>query len=305
MIFKPVMGEHNHKKIDYSRMFKIAVALNIGFVIIEAVFGFLSGSLALLADAGHNLSDVLGLSLAWGASHLTHRQPTDRRTYGWRKSSILAALFNAIILLVAMGGIGWEAIQRLSTPSPVSEITIIWVAGVGVLINTITALLFMSERKRDLNIRGAFIHMAADAGVSAGVVLSGFGILITGWLWLDPMASIIVVVLILVGTWGLLRDSLNLALDAVPKHINTNDVRTYLSNLPGVSDIHDLHIWGMSTTDIALTAHLVKQNPKDDDQLIDRMKKELKARFGIGHITIQWERGDGLHPYEGSCENKT
>lgn len=296
------MNDHSQKKIDYNRMFKVAVALNVGFVVIEVFFGFLSGSLALLADAGHNLTDVLGLLMAWGASHLTLRKPTDRRTYGWRKSSILAAMFNAIILLVAMGAIGWEAIQRIHVPSPVAEMTVIVVASVGVFINAISALLFTSGRKSDLNIRGAFLHMAADAGVSAGVVFAGFGILITGWLWLDPVTSIIVVLFILVGTWGLLRESLNLALDAVPKHINTNDVRAYLSNLPGVSDIHDLHIWGMSTTDVALTAHLVKQNPYDDDQIIAKMKKELKERFGIGHITIQWERGDRLQPFETPCE---
>ena len=298
------MCGHDHKEIDYNRTFKVAVALNVGFLLIEAVFGFLSGSLALLADAGHNLSDVLGLLLAWGASYLTRRKPTDRRTYGWRKSSILAALFNAIILLVAIGGIGWEAIQRLSDPSPVAEITVIWVAAVGVFINTITALFFMSGRKLDLNIRGAFLHMVADAGVSAGVVLAGFGILITGRLWLDPVASLVIVGIILFGTWGLLRDSFNLALDAVPKHIDSNEVRTYLSNLPGVSNVHDLHIWGMSTTDVALTAHLVKQSTIDDDRLIAVMKRELQKRFGIGHITIQWERGDRLHPCEDPCENE-
>ncbi len=300
-IVKFVMNEHGHNHIDYNRMFKIAVALNVGFVVIEIVFGFLSGSLALLADAGHNLTDVLGLLLAWGASHLARRKPTDRRTYGWRKSSVLAAMFNAIILLVAMGGIGWEAIQRITAPSPVAEMTIIWVAGVGVLINTISALLFTSGRNKDLNIRGAFLHMAADAGVSVGVVLAGFGILVTGWLWLDPVTSIIVVLLVLVGTWELLRDSINLALDAVPRHIDTNEVRAYLSHLPGISDIHDLHIWAMSTTDVALTAHLVKQNPDNDDQMVARMKKELKERFGIGHITIQWERREGLQPNEDPC----
>ena len=298
------MCGHDHKEIDYNRTFKVAVALNVGFLLIEAVFGFLSGSLALLADAGHNLSDVLGLLLAWGASYLTRRKPTDRRTYGWRKSSILAALFNAIILLVAIGGIGWEAIQRLSNPSPVAEITVIWVAAVGVFINTITALFFMSGRKLDLNIRGAFLHMVADAGVSAGVVLAGFGILITGRLWLDPVASLVIVGIILFGTWGLLRDSFNLALDAVPKHIDSNEVRTYLSIFPWVSNLHDLHIWGMSTTDVALTAHLVKQSTIDDDRLIAVMKRELQKRFGIGHITIQWERGDRLHPREDPCENE-
>ena len=203
-----------------------------------------------------------------------------------------------------MGGIGWEAIQRISNPSPVAEITVIWVAAVGVVINTLIALFFMSGRKLDLNIRGAFLHMVADAGVSAGVVLAGIGILITGRLWLDPVASLIIVGIILFGTWGLLRDSFNLALDAVPKHIDPNEVRRYLSSLPGVSNVHDLHIWGISTTDVALTVHLVKQSSLDDDRLIAVIKRELQKRFGIGHITVQWERGNGVHPLEDPCENK-
>jgi cobalt-zinc-cadmium efflux system protein len=297
------MNEHGHQQIHFNHMFKIAVALNLGFVVIEAVFGFLAGSLALLADAGHNLTDVLSLLMAWGARHLTRREPTDRRTYGWRKSSVLAAMFNAIIILVAMGGIAWEAIQRIRTPAPVAEVTIIWVAGVGVLVNTVSAFMFAGGSKTDLNIRGAFLHMAADAGVSMGVVLAGVGILLTGWLWLDPTTSIIVVVFIVAGTWGLLRESLDLAMDAVPRHIDTNDVRAYLSNLPGISGVHDLHIWGLSTTDVALTAHLVKKNPEGDDRLIARIKKELKEQFGIDHITIQWERENELGSPSEACKN--
>lgn len=296
------MHEHHHEHTDYSHAFKIGVALNVGFIIIEVVFGLAADSLALLADAGHNLSDVLGLLLAWGASYLTQREATDRRTYGWRKSSILAALFNAIILLVAIGGIGWEAIRRFNDPSHVTGATIIWVAAMGVIVNGITALLFMSGRKSDLNIRGAFQHMAADAGVSAGVVLAGIGIVITGWQWLDSGVSLLIVAIIFIGTWGLLKDSFNLALDAVPRHIDTEEVKKYLSGLPGVSQIHDVHIWGMSTTEVALTAHLVKQSTEDDDCLISEMKKELHNRFGIEHITIQWERGEEVFHCENSCE---
>ena len=296
------MHEHHHDHMDYSQAFKIGLALNVGFVILEVVFGLLADSLALLADAGHNLSDVLGLILAWGAAYLTQREATDRRTYGWRKSSILAALFNAIILLVAIGGIGWEAIRRFNQPSHVAGATITWVAAMGVIINGITALLFMSGRKNDLNIRGAFLHMAADAGVSAGVVLAGIGIIITGWQWLDSAVSLLIVAIIFIGTWGLLKDSFNLALDAVPRHIDTREVRDYLTNLPGVSQVHDVHIWGMSTTEVALTAHLVKQGTEDDDSLIAKMKKELHSRFAIDHITIQWERGEELLNCENSCE---
>ena len=296
------MHEHHHDHMDYSQAFKIGLALNVGFVILEVVFGLLADSLALLADAGHNLSDVLGLILAWGAAYLTQREATDRRTYGWRKSSILAALFNAIILLVAIGGIGWEAIRRFNQPSHVAGATIIWVAAMGVIINGITALLFMSGRKSDLNIRGAFLHMAADAGVSAGVVLAGIGIIITGWQWLDSAVSLLIVAIIFIGTWGLLKDSFNLALDAVPRHIDTREVREYLADLPGVSQVHDVHIWGMSTTEVALTAHLVKQGTEDDDSLIAKMKKELHRRFAIDHITIQWERGEDLLNCENSCE---
>jgi cobalt-zinc-cadmium efflux system protein len=292
------MHEGNNGRINYSHAFKIGVALNVGFIVIEVIFGIVADSLALLADAGHNLSDVLGLVLAWGASYLTQREATDRRTYGWRKSSVLAALFNAIILLVAIGGIGLEAIRRFNNPAHVAGATIIWIAAVGVVINGITALLFMSGRKSDLNIRGAFLHMAADAGVSAGVVLAGIGIILTGWQWLDPFISLIIVVIIFFSTWGLLKDSFNLALDAVPRHIDTEEVKNYLSGLQGVSEVHDLHIWGMSTKEVALTAHLVKQGTEDDDSLIAEMKKELLNRFGIEHITIQWERSAELH-----CEN--
>jgi len=288
------MHDQRRDKNDDSRAFRVGIALNVGFILMEVVFGVLADSLALLADAGHNLSDVLGLALAWGASHLTLKEATDRRTYGWKKSSVLAALFNAIILLVAIGGIAWEAVHRFNRLAPIDGATMIWVAGLGVIINGITALLFMPGKKYDLNIRGAFLHMAADAAVSAGVVLAGVGIAVTGWQWIDPSISLIIVGIIFASTWGLLRDSFNLALDGVPRHIDTDAVRDYLTGLPGISQVHDLHIWGMSTSEIALTAHLVKRSAENDDLLIAEIGGELRRRFGIGHITIQWERGETL-----------
>ncbi|HVS26462.1 MAG TPA: cation diffusion facilitator family transporter [Burkholderiales bacterium] len=294
--------EHNHGHTNYNRAFVVGIALNIGFVVTEAVFGVIAGSLALLADAGHNLTDVLGLLLAWGASHLSRQQPTKRRTYGWRSSSILAALLNAVILLVAVGAIAWEAIRRFNDPSPVVGTTVIWVALVGVVINTATALLFMAGRKSDLNIRGAFLHMAADAGVSAGVVVAGLCILATGWQWIDPFVSLLIAAVILFTTWELLRDSINLALDAVPEGIDPQAVEAYLKSLPGVTRVHDLHIWGMSTTATALTVHLVKPDSRDDDRLITQASKELHERFGIEHTTLQWERGDSTQPCDVACE---
>ena len=295
------MPGHDHGPTNYNRAFALGVALNVGFVVTEATFGILADSLALLADAGHNLSDVLGLLLAWGANALSRRQPTARRTYGWRSSSILAALLNAVILLVAVGGIAWEAIRRFGEPSQVGGMTVIWVAAVGVAINTATALLFMAGRKGDLNIRGAFLHMAADAGVSAGVVVAGVAILWTGWDWLDPAVSLIIAAVILVSTWGLLRDSVNLALDAVPSEIEPNAVSAYLQSLPGVEDVHDLHIWGMSTTETALTVHLLKPDARDDDRLLTQATSELHSQFGIEHVTLQWERGDNPRPCENGC----
>jgi len=293
---------HDHAPADYNRAFAIGVALNVIYIVVEATYGFLAGSLALLADAGHNLSDVLGLLLAWGANYLIQRKPTERHTYGWRKSTILAALSNAIILLVAMGGIAWEAVRRFSDPAPVAGKTIIIVAAIGVVINTATALLFLSGRKKDLNIRGAFLHMAADAGVSAGVVVAGVVILATGWLWIDPVVSLVITAIILIGTWGLLRDSFNLALDAVPAGIDPEAVKSYLSDLPGVAGVHDLHIWAMSTSETALTVHLLKPDAGADDTLIEQAGRELNQRFGIEHITIQWERRPELDYCGGSCK---
>ena len=284
---------------DYNRAVAVGVALNVGFVICEAVFGFLADSMALLADAGHNLSDVLGLLLAWGASYLVRLQPTKRRTYGWRSSSIMAALINAVLLLVAVGGIATESVRRLMNPEPVAGKIVIVVALVGVAINTATALLFISGRKHDLNIRGAFLHMAADAAVSAGVAAAGIAILLTGRPWIDPAVSLVIAAVILIGTWGLLRESLAMVMHAVPSGIDTEDVKSYLSGLAGIEAVHDLHIWAMSTTETALTVHLVKPDPTDDDQMISRAAEGLQRRFGIDHVTIQWERT--LDPC--SCNN--
>lgn len=287
---------HSHAPANFGRAFAIGIALNAGFVALEAGFGVLSGSLALLADAGHNLSDVFGLLLAWGASTLSRRRPTERRTYGLRRSSILAALFNALFLLVATGAIAWEAMGRFNAPAPIAGRTVIWVAAVGIVINTATALLFMAGRKGDLNIRGAFLHMAADAAVSLGVVIAGFAILSTGWGWIDPTVSLVIAALIVAGTWGLLRDSLDLALDAVPAGIEVPQVRQYLEGLPAVIEVHDLHIWAMSTTETALTAHLVRAVSTCDDALLSRASDELHDRFGIEHVTLQLETGNAAYP---------
>lgn len=284
--------EHEHGPASYDRAFAVGAALNIGFVIAEIVFGVLAGSLALVADAGHNLSDVLALLLAWAATALGRRQASVRRTYGWGRSSILAAVINAVALLVIIGAVSWEAIRRLADPEPVSGGIVIGVAALGMLINGGTALLFLSGRNRDMNLRGAFLHMASDAGVSLGVVVAGILILATGWLWLDPVISLVIGGVVLAGTWGLLRDSLNLALDAVPAAVPIEDVRKHLAEVPGVNDIHDLHIWGMSTTETALTAHLVMADPPGDNSFLGGLAEELHERFGIEHVTIQVELGD-------------
>jgi len=281
---------HSHAPASFGRAFAIGTALNIGYVIVQVIFGIAAHSLALVADAGHNLGDVLGLMLAWWASYLTKRPATDQRTYGMRRSSILAALANAIFLLIAVGGISWEAIRRFGDKSAVAGWTVIWVAAIGVIINLGTALLFQAGRDRDLNIRGAFLHMAADAAVSFGVVIAGAIILFTGWHWLDPAVSLLINAIIVCGTWGLLRDSFNLAMDAVPPEVNVAEVRRYLQNIPAITDAHHLHIWALSTTETALTVHLVKPDPSDDDGLLQTINHELTERFGIGHATIQFER---------------
>src|SRR3954468_465676 len=282
---------HSHGPANYNRAFAIGIRLNLAYVVLEARFGLTSRPLALLADAGHNLSDVLSLLLAWAASHLSQLSPSKKRTYGWGRSTIIAAVLNAGLLLLAIGGIGWEAIHRFNSPEAVPGLTMMAVAGFGVLINAGTALLFMKGRESDLNIRGAFLHMAADAGVSAAVVLGGFIISRTNLFWIDPVLSLLVVVVIALGTWGLLRDSLNLSLDAVPPGIDIAAVEKYLTSLPGISRIHDLHVWGMSTTQSALTAHLVKPDCKLDDSLLASIQAELHERFGIEHMTIQLEAG--------------
>ncbi|HEY9797351.1 MAG TPA: cation diffusion facilitator family transporter [Leptolyngbyaceae cyanobacterium] len=296
-----IHGHHGHGPPNYNRAFIIGITLNIGFVIVEGLFSFLNNSLALLADAGHNLSDVLGLLLAFGASWLTRRRPTKRYTYGLRRSSILAGLLNASFLLVAMSAIAIEAIRRFSNPTPVSGNTVIAVALVGILINGVTAVMFMSGKDRDLNIKAAFLHMTADALVSAGVALAGIAIVTTGWLWFDPVVSLIIVAVIVVGTWNLLRDSVNLALDAVPEGIDPLAVRTYLSELPRVVEVHDLHIWAMSTTETALTAHLVMLTGNPGDAFLSRIAMELHDKFGIEHTTIQVETGNFLR----ECEQKS
>lgn len=290
-------GHHGneHGPANYGRAFAVGTVLNLGFVLIEVIYGLSAHSIALIADAGHNLSDVLGLVLAWGASILSRRQPSRRYTYGLRRSSILVALLNAIILLIAMGGITWEAIQRFRDPGPVAGETVIVVAGVGVIINTVTALMFLSGRKTDLNIRGAFLHMAADAGVSLGVVLAGIAILTTGWLWFDPVVSLIIVFVVVIGTWRLLQDSVNLAVDAVPEGIEPLAVRTYLEEMPNVAQVHDLHIWAMSTTETALTAHLVMPTGHPEDAVLAEICKRLHDQFGIEHSTLQVET-DPDHP---------
>jgi cobalt-zinc-cadmium efflux system protein len=288
--------DHTHAPTNHNRAFVIGVTLNVAFVIIEAGYGFAVNSLALLADAGHNLSDVLGLLLAWGASFLASRPPTKRYTYGLRRSSILAALFNAILLLVAMGGIAWEAVRSFTHENHVPGITIIIVALIGVAINTGTALLFMAGREKDLNIRGAFLHMAADALVSVGVVFSGIAILATGWYWFDPAMSLIIVLVVVYGTWQLLKDSMNLALDGVPANIEPLAVQTYLGELPGVEQVHDLHIWAMSTTDTALTVHLVMPAGFPGDAFLTKLSEELHEHFDIDHVTIQIETDNINYP---------
>jgi cobalt-zinc-cadmium efflux system protein len=288
--------EHSHRHDHHAppannAAFAIGVALNLGFVSAEVIYGLAAHSLALLSDAGHNMSDVFGLLIAWGALHLGKSRPTKRHTYGLRRSSILAALTNAVVLLLVVGAITWEAFGRLLHPEPVAGSTVMWVAAAGILVNGASALLFMAGRERDLNIRGAFAHMASDAAVSVGVVLIGLTIRLTGWLWLDPVVSILIGAVIVWGTWGLLCESVNLALDAVPAGIDPQKVEEYLAGLAGVQAVHDLHIWGMSTTEVALTAHLVMPAPPGDDQFLCEARDGLHAKFEIGHVTIQIEHG--------------
>ncbi|MBB3900642.1 cation diffusion facilitator family transporter [Methylobacterium brachythecii] len=294
---------HRHSPKNFGPAFAIGITLNLGFVVIEAGYGILSNSMALVADAGHNLSDVLGLTAAWIASVLVKRRPSPRFTYGLRGSSILAALFNAVFLLIATGAIILEAVQRLLTPQPVVGTTVMIVAAIGIAINGFTAWLFASGGRSDINIRGAYLHMMADAVVSLGVVVSGLIILATGFDWIDPFVSLVIAVLIIWSTWGLLRDSLGMALSAVPPNIDAAAVHAVLKNRPGISSLHDLHIWSMSTTEIALTAHLVTERALLSDDFLRETARELRETFGIAHATLQIERigiGDCTLPAE--CE---
>ena len=281
--------DHNHEVHDYNRAFAIGIALNVAFVVVEIVYGTIADSLALIADAGHNFSDVISLLLAWGASYLATWSATQNRTYGFRRVTILASLASAVLLLVALGGITWEAFGRLLNPPATDGMTIIVVAGIGVVINSVTALLFISGQKHDLNIRGAYLHMAADAGISFGVVIAGIAIMYTGWLWLDPAISLAIVLVILVGTWHLLKESLSLSIDAVPQGIDISEIRDYLTGLKPISEIHDLHVWALSTTETALTVHLVTTSDYIDDNLLQTIQNHLHDQFDIEHATIQIE----------------
>lgn len=291
---------HGHAPANFNRAFAIGIALNLVFVGIEAFYGWKIDSLALLADAGHNLSDVAGLVLAWGGALAGRLEPDARHTYGWKRGSILAALANALLLLFAMGALVWEAVGRLVAPPPAGAaqgITIMVVAGVGILINTATALLFMRGRENDLNIQGAFLHMAADALVSAGVVVAGALTLWMGWSWLDPVVSLLIAGVILWGTWGLLRQSLHLMFDGVPDEVDPRDVHAYLVGLPGVVRVNDLHIWAMGTSDIALTAHLVMPDGSTGDAFLKAVSDHLHDRFEITHTTLQVMR----EPFVSGC----
>jgi len=280
---------HVHAPASFGMAFAVGIGLNLTFVAVEFVYGVLANSVALMADAGHNLSDVLGLVIAWIASILTRRAPSSRYTYGLGGSSILAALFNAVLLLLAVGAIAWEAVLRLFHPEPVASGIVMIVAAVGIIVNGVTAALFASGRKGDLNIRGAFLHMIADAAVSAGVVAAGLIILYTGWLWLDPLASLVIVGVIVWTTWSLLRDSLAMSVGAVPSSIDPQAVRSYLASCTGVAAVHDLHIWPLSTMENALTAHLVFPGGHPGDEFLLMAATELRRRFGIGHTTLQIE----------------
>ena len=290
---------HNHQIHNEPKSqgfaFVSAIFLNTVFVIVEFSYGFIANSTALMADAGHNLSDVLGLLLAWGATILSRKLPNERYTYGLRSTTIIAALANAMFLLIACGAIAWEAIHRFSQAPIVTGLTITIVAGIGIVINGLSAWLFVKESKSDLNIRGAYLHMAGDAAVSLGVVLAGIAMLYTDWYWLDPVISLVIVLVIVFTTWGLLRDSMQLALVAVPAHIDVSEVAAYLRQCQGVTDIHDLHVWGMSTTESALTTHLVMPMGYPGDAFMDTIVSTLKERYAIQHCTLQVELGTTNH----------
>ncbi len=284
---------HPHDLSHYNRSFAAGVFLNTVFVLVEAGFGVFSDSLALIADAGHNLSDVVSLLLAWGAVALASKSATEKRTYGFGKITVIASLVSAIILFVALGGIAWEAVGRIADPQPVRGMTVIVVAAVGVVINSLTAMLFYRGQQHDLNIRGAFLHMAADAAVSLGVVVSGVFILLKGWLWIDPLVTLFIVMTIFKSSWGLFRDSMNYAIDAVPESIDMTGIKRYLTGLDGVEKYHDLHVWPLSTTDVALTVHLVVDHDCLDNRFLRDIQQHLHDHFGIAHATIQVESAEG------------
>lgn len=282
---------HSHAPKDFNTAFAVGVVLNLGLVVAQVVYGLIAHSLALVADAGHNFADVLGLLLAWWASRLVKAPPTKEKTYGLGSASILSALANALFLLVTMGAVAWEAIIRIQKPSEVHGQLVIWVAALGIVVNGVSAALFYSGRKGDLNVRGAFLHLAADAGISLGVVLAGIAIVMTGKHWIDPVASLVITVIIIYSTWGLFRDALRLALQGVPPGIDITSVRRWLEACPGVAGVHDVHIWAMSTTQTALTAHLVKPDGALDDKMLHEICHEMEHRFQIQHVTVQWEQG--------------
>ncbi|MBU0472716.1 MAG: cation diffusion facilitator family transporter [Bacteroidetes bacterium] len=286
-------NSHTHEVKDFGKAFAIGIALNVVYIVIEVIYGLIVNSLALIADAGHNLSDVLGLIIAWVASYLVKKSATKKYTYGLKKSSVLAAFINAMILLVAIGIIIWEAIGRFAEPQQIEGTIIMIVAGIGVFINAVTALLFFSGRKHDLNIKGAFLHMAADAGISLGVVIVGLVLTFTNLYWLDPVMSIVIALIIFWGTWDLLKDSTSLALDAVPKEIDKDGVENYFDSMPQLKSFHDLHIWAMSTTETALTVHAVVEDGCSNNELIDKISEDMRHQFNIVHTTIQFEtKGD-------------
>ena len=282
-------SSHSHAPKDFGLAFAIGISLNLGFVAVEAVYGFLAHSMALLADAGHNLGDVFGLVMAWVAATLARRPPSARYTYGLRRGTIVAALGNAVLLLVSVGAIAVEGVRRLLEPAPVAGTTVMVVAGIGIFLNGATAWLFASGRDGDVNLRAAFLHMAYDALLSAGVVVAAGVILLTGWVRLDALVSLAIAGIILVGTWSLLRDSLGLSMDAVPRGVSMDAVKSFLAQRPGVKAIHDLHVWPMSTTETALTCHYLMPAGHPGDGALAETAKELHERFGIGHVTIQVE----------------
>lgn len=292
---------HAHDSADFSRAYAIGIALNTVFVAVEVFYGWRVNSLALLADAGHNLSDVAGLAVAWGAALAGNLRPDARYTYGLKRASILAAFANAVLLLVAMGSLAWEAIGRLGAPQPVQGATLMLVAGVGIAVNLGTALLFLRGRHGDMNVRGAFLHMAGDALVSAGVVVAGALALRFGWNWLDPVTSLVIALVIVLSTWSLFRQSLHLLFDGVPEGIDLHAVRRELEALPGVERVHDLHVWATGTTQTVLTAHLVMPAGHPDDAFLEAATGRLRTRFGIGHVTLQVV----TQPFMALCDGAT